>query len=194
MNDMIHLFGFTTTALELLSFVLAVITVWLTIRQSHWSWLFAIVSSGTYGFVFYDARLYGDMALQLVFIAVSVWGWYQWQLGGEGHKALGVSRLTLPGWRYALGGWLFGYVVLAGFLKYYTDTDVPHADGFLTAGSLLGQLLLSRKKLENWHTWIAVDLLYVGLYLYKDLKLTAILYAIYVVLAILGLRTWRRAL
>ncbi len=99
-----------------------------------------------------------------------------------------------PGWRYALGGWLFGYVVLAGFLKYYTDTDVPHADGFLTAGSLLGQLLLSRKKLENWHTWIAVDLLYVGLYLYKDLKLTAILYAIYVVLAILGLRTWRRAL
>ena len=194
MNDMIHLLGFTTTALELVSFVLAVITVWLTIRQSHWCWLFAIVSSGTYGFVFYDARLYGDMALQLVFIAVSMWGWYQWQLGGQGHHTLGVSRLSAAGWRYAIGAWLLGYVILAGFLKYYTDTDVPHADGFLTAGSLLGQLLLSRKKLENWHTWIAVDLLYVGLYLYKDLKLTAILYAVYVVMAILGLRTWKRAL
>ena len=64
------------------------------------------------------------------------------------------------------------------------------ADGFLTAGSLLGQLLLSRKKLENWYVWILVDVLYVGLYLYKGLMLTALLYAIFVVMAIAGARAW----
>jgi nicotinamide mononucleotide transporter len=84
-------------------------------------------------------------------------------------------------------------VLLSWFLHAYTDTDVPHMDGFLTAGSLLGTLLAARKKVENWHVWIAVDVLYVGLYVYKGLHLTAILYALFVVLAALGLRTWARA-
>ena len=77
-------------------------------------------------------------------------------------------------------------------LRTWTDTDVPHIDGFLTAGSLVGQLLLSRKKVENWHVCIAVDVLYVGLYVYKGLMLTAILYAVFIVLAWIGLRTWSR--
>jgi nicotinamide mononucleotide transporter len=80
--------------------------------------------------------------------------------------------------------------LLAWFLRACTNTDVPHADGFLTAGSLLGTLLLARKKVENWHVWIVVDVLYVGLYLYKGLLLTAILYAVFVVMAVLGLRAW----
>jgi nicotinamide mononucleotide transporter len=91
------------------------------------------------------------------------------------------------------GAWLAGFVLLSLFLKHWTDTDVPHIDGFLTAGSLVGQVLLSRKKIENWHTWIVVDVLYVGLYIYKDLKLTAVLYAVFVVLAVIGLRAWQRA-
>jgi len=192
MNDTLALFGFATTPLELISFVLSVITVLLNIRQTHWAWLFSIVSSATYGLVFFDARLYGDMGLQLVFIAVSVWGWYQWLYGGARHAPLAVSRLDRAGWWSAGGAWLAGFVLLSLFLKHWTDTDVPHIDGFLTAGSLVGQVLLSRKKIENWHTWIAVDVLYVGLYIYKDLKLTAVLYAVFVVLAVIGLRAWRR--
>ncbi|MGB9108857.1 MAG: nicotinamide mononucleotide transporter family protein, partial [Telluria sp.] len=82
---------------------------------------------------------------------------------------------------------------LSWFLRAYTDTDVPHMDGFLTAGSLLGTLLAARKKVENWHVWIAVDVLYVGLYVYKGLHLTAVLYAVFVVMAALGLRTWAQA-
>jgi len=104
-----------------------------------------------------------------------------------------VTRLDRAGRIDALAGWAIGFVLLAAFLKRFTDTDVPHADGFLTAGSLLGQLLLSRKKVENWQVWIAVDILYVGLYLYKGLMLTAILYAVFVVMAAIGLRAWRRA-
>ncbi|MES2742732.1 MAG: nicotinamide riboside transporter PnuC [Pseudomonadota bacterium] len=194
MNDTLVLLGLSTTPLELVSFVLSVATVLLNIRQSHWAWLFSIVASATYGLVFFGARLYGDMGLQLVFIAVSVWGWQQWLRGVAGGSGLPVSRLDGRGRRAAVGGWVIGFVLLAWFLKSYTDTDVPYADGFLTAGSLLGQLLLSRKKLENWQVWIVVDLLYVGLYLYKQLMLTALLYAVFVAMAVAGWRAWRKAL
>lgn len=192
MNDPIPLLGFATTPLELISFVLAVITVVLNIRQTHWAWLFSILSSATYGVVFFGARLYGDMALQVVFIVVSVWGWYQWLYGGARHEGLVVTRLSTAARWYAIGAWLVGFALIALFLRTWTNTDVPHIDGFLTAGSLVGQLLLSRKKVENWHVWIAVDVLYVGLYVYKGLMLTAILYAVFVVLAWIGLRSWSR--
>jgi len=185
--------GLTTTPLELVSFALAVLTVWLNIRQNHWAWLFSILSSLLYAAVFADARLYGDAGLQFVFVAVSVWGWSQWLRGGEDHRPLQVSRLAARGWIAMAMSWLAGWLLLSWFLQRYTDTDVPHMDGFLTAGSLVGQFLLSRKKLENWLVWIAVDVLYVGLYLYKHLTLTAILYALFVLMAAAGWRSWRRA-
>lgn len=197
MNAVLPLFfGFVTTPLELISFVLAIITVVLNIRQVHWAWLFSILSSGLYAGVFFDARLYGDMGLQFVFVLVSLWGWRLWLLADQqGHSGpvLKVSRLSGLSGVMSVAGWLIGFAVLAWFLRVLTDTDVPYADGFLTAGSLLGQVLLSRKKIENWHVWIVVDVLYVGLYMYKNLMLTAILYALFVVMAVVGLRVWSKA-
>ncbi|KFI06606.1 nicotinamide riboside transporter PnuC [Massilia sp. BSC265] len=189
MNEPLALLGFSTTPLELISFLLAATTVLLNIRQKHWAWLFSIASSATYAVVFYDAKLYGDMGLQFVFIGASVWGWYQW-LHGAGEQPLVVTRLKRAAWGWAIAGWAAGFVLLSQFLDHLTDTDVPHADGFLTAGSLVGQLLLGRKKVENWLVWIVVDVLYVGLYVYKGLNLTAILYAVFVVLAWTGWRAW----
>jgi nicotinamide mononucleotide transporter len=189
MNEPLVLLGFSTTPLELISFALAVTTVLLNIRQNHWAWLFSIASSATYAVVFFDARLYGDSGLQLVFIAASLWGWTQW-LRGAGETRLAVTRLDRTGWALAIAGWGVGYLVLSWFLAAYTNTDVPHTDGFLTAGSLVGQLLLARKKVENWHVWLVVDVLYVGLYVFKDLHVTAVLYAVFVVLAARGLRAW----
>ncbi len=194
MNDPLPLFGLTTTPLELISFVLSVATVALDIRQVHWAWLFAIVSSATYAVVFFHSRLYGDMGLQFVFIGTAVWGWHQWLRGGKMHHGLSVSTLSSSGRIGCLVAWLAGFLLLSFFLRTYTDTDVPYIDAFLTAGSLVGQILLARKKVENWHVWIVVDALYVGLYLYKQLTLTAILYALFILLAWIGLRTWRRAL
>jgi nicotinamide mononucleotide transporter len=196
MNDTLALFGFSTTPLELISFVLALINVALNIRQSHWAWLFAIVSSGAYAMVFSSARLYGDMGLQLVFIALAIWGWWQWLAGTRGGAAeaapLEVSWLDRRGWLWTVAGWALAYVALAWFLHACTDTDVPRADAFLTAGSLVGSVLLARKKIENWHVWIVVDVLYVALYVYKGLHLTAFLYAVFIVMAALGLLAWRR--
>lgn len=189
MNDTLAVLGFSTTPLELISFALAVTTVLLNIRQNHWAWLFSIASSATYAVVFFDARLYGDSGLQLVFIAASIWGWSQW-LRGTVETRLVVTRLGHAGWAWAIGAWGGAYLLLSWYLKTYTNTDVPHADGFLTAGSLVGQFLLARKKVENWHVWVIVDVLYVGLYIFKDLHVTAVLYAVFVVLALRGLRAW----
>jgi nicotinamide mononucleotide transporter len=194
MNETFTLFGLLAmTPFELLSFVLSVATVWLNIRQNHWAWLFAILASAGYGVVFFGARLYGDMALQGVFMVVSFWGWYQWLHGSADGSQLAVSSISPRGWVIAVVAWLLAFIVLAWFLKTYTDTDVPFADGFLTAGSLVGQALLSRKKIENWHVWIVVDVLYVGLYIHKGLLLTALLYAMFVSMAVAGLLAWQRS-
>jgi len=191
-NLPLQLAGFATTRLELIASLLSVATVWLNIRQNHWAWLLAIVSSATYGLVFFDSRLYGDMGLQLVFITVSFWGWYQWLHGDDTHDRLPVTSLDARGRWIAAAGWTAGFALLTFLLK-STDTDVPLSDGFLTAGSLVGQLLLSRKKVENWHVWIIVDVLYVALYLHKHLILTAALYAVFVGMAVIGLRAWQQS-
>jgi nicotinamide mononucleotide transporter len=188
------LLGFTTTPLEMTGFVLSVLTVLFNIRQVHWAWLVSILASAIYGMVFYGSKLYGDMALQLVFISVSVWGWRQWlRADPGGAPSLPVTRLDSRGMLLSLTAWLLCFALLWWFLAIFTDTDVPMADGFLTAGSLLGQLLLSRKKIENWHVWIIVDVLYVALYLHKNLVLTAILYAVFVSMAIAGLLSWEKS-
>ncbi|MBC3874268.1 nicotinamide riboside transporter PnuC [Undibacterium flavidum] len=185
------MWGWTTTPLELISFLLSIITVALNIRRIHWAWLFSILSSALYGVVFFDAKLYGDSGLQVVFVLVSIWGWSQWLRHGDDVQTFQISRLQSLEKIISVVGCGVMFVVLYFFLKLATDTDVPLADGFLTAGSLLGQILLSRKKLENWYVWIIVDVLYVALYVYKSLMLTAVLYAIFVVMAIIGARTWR---
>lgn len=194
MNDTMLLFGLATTPLEVISFVLSVLTVALNIRQSHWGWLFAIISSATYAVVFYGAKLYGDMGLQFVFIVVSVWGWHQWLHGGAARSVLSVSRTDGAGWRASVIGWALGFLLLAWFLSRFTDTDVPRIDGFLTAGSLLAQVMMSRKKLENWIIWIVVDIVYVGLYIYKNLMLTAGLYALFIVMALAGYVAWKKTM
>ena len=187
------LFGLVTTPLEFISFILSIITVALNIRQLHWAWLFSILSSGLYAMVFLDARLYGDMGLQFIFILTSIWGWHQWLWGDNDQHSLTVSSLTMKDNIKSARAWLLGFAILAWFLKTFTDTDVPNADGFLTAGSLLGQVLLSRKKIENWLVWIIVDVLYIWLYLYKGLMLTATLYAVFVIMAIIGWRVWNKS-
>ncbi|WP_230346724.1 nicotinamide riboside transporter PnuC [Methylobacillus methanolivorans] len=195
MSDPLLLWGFLQTSLlEIVSFALAIAMVLLNIRQSPWAWLFAIASAGLYAVVFYDARIYGDMLLQFVFIAVSLWGAYQWLFGGRDHQGVTVTRLSRRGWLLAAGSWVFVYASGALLLHHLTDSDVVHIDAFLTAGSLVAQCLLTRKILENWHMWILIDGLYIALYAYKHLYLTALLYGLFVVLAVLGLRAWKKSL
>ena len=193
MNDTLVLLGFTTTPLELLGFVLSVATVVLTILRNHWGWFFAIVSSATYGVVFFDARLYGDAGLQGVFIAASIWGWWQWLRGTDAQgEPLHVRRMSPAWWAACALGLLAAWPVLGWLLHRYTDTDVPYWDAFPTAASVLGQILLGRKLIENWGVWLVVNLVSIGLYAYKGLHLTVLLYAWFALMSVWGWRSWRR--
>ena len=182
------------SALELVAAVVGAISVWLSVRQNIWSWPTAIVNVVLYALVFRDARLYADMGLQVVYAVLSVYGWYEWLHGGEGRTVLTVSR-TGPR-RAGLLALIAasGSALLGVILHRTTDAAVPFLDAFLSSTSLVAQWMMTRKLLENWLVWIAVDVLYVGLFIYKGLYLTAGLYAVFLGLAIRGYLDWRRSM
>ena len=182
------------TALELLAAVTGAISVWLSVRQNIWSWPTAIVNVVLYAVVFWEAKLYADMGLQIVYAALSVYGWYQWLYGGRGRTELRVTRTSA---RLAA---LLTLIVAAGsallgtLLHRTTDAALPFMDSFLSSASLVAQWQMTKKLLENWLVWIGVDVLYVGMFVYKGLYLTAGLYAVFLALAVAGYRDWRRSM
>jgi len=180
--------------LELLAAVTGAISVWLSVKQNIWSWPTAIVNVVLYAVVFWDAKLYADMGLQVIYAALSIYGWYEWLYGGEGRTELQVTR-TPP--RIAAVLALIaaaGSALLGALLRHATDAALPYMDSFLSSTSLVAQWMMTRKLLENWLVWIFVDVLYVGMFLFKGLYLTAGLYAVFLVLAVRGYVDWRRSM
>jgi nicotinamide mononucleotide transporter len=182
------------SAVEVVAVLFGVVSVYLSVREKVASWPTAIVNVALYIVVFYEAKLYADMGLQAVYVAISAYGWYHWLHGGERRSQLAVSRtprreaLLLP-LLVALGSALLGT-----FFARATDASLPYLDSALTCTSLAAQWMLTRKYLENWLVWIAVDVAYVPTFLYKSLYLTAGLYTVFLALAVLGYREWRRSL
>jgi nicotinamide mononucleotide transporter len=168
--------------------------VWLTIRQRIWCWPVGLVNVTLFAFVFFHARLYGAAALQLVYAALSVYGWYQWLHPGPDRRDLVVSW-TPRRWWIGLG--VTGSVFAAGlgvFLQNRTDAALPLLDAATASFSLVAQWMTTRKWIDNWLLWIVVDVVYVGMYLSQRLYPTAGLYAVFLVLATVGFREWRRSI
>jgi nicotinamide mononucleotide transporter len=183
-----------TSLAEVVGVAFGIAGVWLTIRQRIWCWPVGLVNVTLFAFVFFHARLYGAAALQLVYVALSVYGWYRWQHPGPDHRALSVSW-TPRRWWIGLG--IAGTMFAAGlgvFLRYRTDAALPLLDAATTSFSLVAQWMTTRKWIDNWLVWIVVDVVYVGMYLSQRLYPTAGLYAVFLVLATLGFREWRRAI
>jgi nicotinamide mononucleotide transporter len=179
---------------EVVGVITGVLGVWLTTRQKIWCWPVGIVSVACFVAVFFGAKLYGAMVLQGVYILLLAYGWHAWSRGGGGHTALKVTRVR-PGLAAALAA--VGAVASAAgglWLGARTDEALPWLDGFTTSFSLVAQWMQARKLLENWLVWVVVDLAYVGMSLSQGLTLTAGLYAVYVGLAALGFRDWRRSM
>ncbi len=193
------LWGAPTTWLEVAGFVLSLAMVGCNIREIHWGWPLAIVSSLLYFALFWRSKLYGDGSLQIFFAVVALWGWAQWLRGtrnpADSTKAeLPVVRLSRHGWWLVLAASALLWPVTGYFLKAYTDTDVPWWDAFPTALSIVGQVLLGRKYIENWLLWIAVNIVSVALFAYKGLWLTVLLYTLFIALSVIGWRAWQRKL
>jgi nicotinamide mononucleotide transporter len=166
--------------------------VWLAARESLWNFPIAIVNSLFYGVVYYRTKLYSDSLLQGFFLALTIYGWYEWLYGGRNRTELRITPTSRREW---LGGTVFALAYTAGFgyyLQHYTDAALPYVDSFTTGVSLVAQFLLMRKRLENWLLWILVDLIYVPMLWMKQLYPTSLLYALYLGLATYGYLQWRR--
>jgi nicotinamide mononucleotide transporter len=180
---------------EVLGFALALVMVVCSIRELHWSWPLAIVSSILYFFVFKDSLLYAEASLQIVFAVLALWGWWQWLRRGEGDTpALHIQQLSRRGWWLCALALALLWPALAWGLMHYTDSDVPWWDALPTALSLIGQALLGRKLIENWLVWLVVNVISVGLFAYKGLWLTCLLYAIFIAMSVAGWREWQKRL
>jgi len=179
---------------EILAVITGIVSVYLSTRENIWSWPTALVNVSLYFVVFYEAKLYADMGLQVVYFALSLYGWYEWLYGGENRTELHVSRTTASlGVRLLLIG-VTAAAVLGTVLARFTDAALPYLDSATTSTSLVAQWMMTRKILENWAVWIAVDVVYVGMFIFKRLYLTAGLYAVFLVLAVMGYVQWKRSL
>lgn len=182
------------SSLEIVGFVFGAWSVFLMTRENVWAWPIGLVNLAAYVAVFRDAKLYADMGLQVVYIALCLYGWHHWLHGGRGHGVLGVARTPRAALALSTTLGTAGFFALGSLLHRLTDAALPFLDSALTSFSLVAQWLQTRKWIENWHVWIVVDAVYVGMYVFKRLYLTAGLYAVFLVLALMGLRSWRASL
>lgn len=186
------LWGSPVTWIEILAFVLSVWMVVCNMRVNAMGWPLAIVSSLLYAVLFAQYKLYGEASLQLFFVVVAGWGWWQWLRGQSADGGtLRVHRMTPRQRLLALGATALAWPLLGLMLDQVTDSDVPYLDALPTAASVTGQILLGRKLIENWPVWIAVNVVSVGLFAFKGLWLTVLLYALFAVMAGAGWRAWR---
>jgi nicotinamide mononucleotide transporter len=182
------------TALEWVAVAFGVAAVWLTVRQNPWCWPLGIVNVSLFAVLFWRTGFRANAGLQLVYVALCAYGWWAWVRGGPTPGALRVSRTPRrAGLLLALAGAALA-VLLGATLKRAPDAALPFWDAGTTAFSLVAQWMQTRKWLETWAVWIAVDVVYVGMYLAESLALTAFLYGVFTVLAVLGHREWSRAL
>lgn len=178
---------------ELVAALLSVANTWLAIKRWPSSFPVGLAASAVYAWVFVAARLYSDALLQVVFCVVIVYGWVHWLKHLDAGGQVRVARLPL---RAATIHVLLGMacaVSLGYVMQRWTNAALPRIDATLAAASLVGSWWQSRRHIAAWWVWIVVNIAYIGEYLYKDLRITALLYAVFVVLSVLGLRAWQRA-
>jgi nicotinamide mononucleotide transporter len=183
-----------SSCLELVAVLFGVVSVLLSVRQHIWSWPTALINVALYFVLFYQSGLYSDMALQVVYFVLSIYGWYEWLHGGAGRTALLVSRTPARVWAVLVLVGVAFWSVWGRLMSGIAGTSLPYLDAATATTSLLAQWMMTRKLLENWSVWIAVDIVYVGMFSYKGLYLTAFNYALYLALAVAGHVAWKRSL
>lgn len=179
--------------LEIVAFGLSLACVILNARGHVFNWPLAILSSLAYAWVFQDAKLFGDAALQLVFVALAIYGWIKWiKKPNTSNTTIFFSHIHRKSWVYIIITCTALFMVIRLVLMQYTDSDVPNIDAFLTAASLIATYMSAQKWIENWQVWAFIDIIYIGLYIFKDLYLTALLYGLFVMLCAIGWRQWKK--
>jgi nicotinamide mononucleotide transporter len=185
------IFGLEITWIEFFGVLFNLLGVWLTIKKNKYCFPVGIVGVGLYVVFYFQAKLYADTLLQIFYIGLLAYGWVQWnkQAGGQEFT---VTRVKPHQWLF-LGLIGIGSTLLIGTVFHtFTDAALPYLDALLTSMSLIAQWLVAKKKLENWLVWIVADIIYVGLFIFKQTFPTAILYFIFILLAIAGYVNWKK--
>ena len=182
-------------AWEAIAVLLAITYLVLAIRQNIWCWAAAAVSTLIYLFIMFEARLYMESVLQLFYLAMAAYGWHQWRgRGSRGEEVLRVSTWPLSYHLFAIGTVLILVLVSGNLLAEYSDAALPHLDSLTTWGAVVATYMVARKILENWLYWFVIDAVSVGLYVNRGLLLTALLFVGYLVLIVIGYRSWRASM
>ena len=183
--------------LQLAGIVLGLLYLWLEYRANIWLWAVSIVMPVVHGVLYYRSGLYADMAMNVYYVIAGFYGWIVWLRGSGGKSNKPALRISSTPWRLGVILTVVGAVVWAAIyfiLVHYTDSTVPVLDSLTTAMSIVALWMLSRKYLEQWLVWLAVDAISCGLYIYKGIPFTAGLYGLYTILAVAGYMRWRRVM
>lgn len=178
---------------EAVAVVLAVFYLLLAIRQNIWCWPCAAVSTGIYIGLFVDARLYMEALLNAFYLAMALYGWWQWTGGGARDKHLPVVRWARHVHALAIAVIVLLALVSGTLLERYSDAAFPYLDSLTTWGAIWATFLVARKVLENWWYWLVIDTASIVIYWLRDLPLTAVLFVVYVILIPVGLVSWTRS-
>ena len=178
--------------MEILGFVLGFLYLWLELRASIYLWVVGAIMPAVYAVVYFEAGLYADGGIQIYYILAAVYGWWAWAFSKGEKKESPISSMPLRCYLPLVLVALICFGALAVLLLHFTDSTVPYSDAFTTALSIAAMWMLSRKYVEQWLVWCFVDVLYVFLYIYKDLYFTAVLYAVYALTAAHGYFDWKR--
>ncbi len=180
--------------IEIAAVTFGFLCVFLTVKENIWCWPTGLVQVFLYIFIFYDAKLYSDVILHIIYVFMQIYGWYFWLRGGERHQQAKISTLSHSWFSFYLAVSAIATLALGHLMATRTDAALPWGDAFTTIFSLSAQWLLSRKKLESWHFWISVDCVAIVIYFAKGLYLTSGLYIAFLIMAIAGLYRWKNTL
>lgn len=182
--------------IELLGAILGILYIFFSIRQNILTWPTGLITSAIYIIVFFQSKFYADMGLQVYYVVISIYGWYYWIKGNkpENSNTVPVRRVNKKLWLKLIAITIFLYFAILAILINFTDSDVPFMDSLTTALSITATWMLAKKYIEHWLIWIFVDLFSAGLYIYKSLWPTVILFLVYTVMAYLGYIEWKKDL
>ena len=176
--------------LETVAVILAIAYLLLAIKENSLCWYCAFFSTAIYVWIFGDVSLYMESALNIYYMAMAVYGWYQWQRGGQDKTGLQISRWSLGNHFLAVGVILIATVTSGYLLAANTDARLPYLDSFTTWASVITTVMVARKIIENWLYWVVIDIVSIFLYLDRGLYQTAGLFVLYIVLAVVGYIIW----
>ncbi|NBC83213.1 MAG: nicotinamide riboside transporter PnuC [Bacteroidetes bacterium] len=179
--------------IEVIGTILGLLYLYFSIKGNIWLWFFGLATSAVYVYVFYVSKLYADMSLNVYYVLVSIYGFINWKfIGNDDSKILAIKKLDKNGYLLSISITLLLFICIGYMLDNFTDSDIPYLDAFTTAASVVATWMLARKIIDHWLFWIVIDATSLGIYIYKELYATVVLFIIYTIMAIAGYMSWKK--